>query len=72
MQQVSALSGVLITYCVAEIGERKGMSLDIVYNICAEEGKAKDDDILCLLPGTPLMITQNISVSHGTSLFILS
>ena len=52
VQQASALSGVPITYCVAKVRERKGMSLHAAYSICAGEGNAKGDGILCLLPGT--------------------
>jgi hypothetical protein len=70
VQQASASSGVPITYCVANIGERKGMSVHAAYNICVGEGNAKGDGILCLLPGTPLMVMDNIKVSHRESLSI--
>jgi len=67
VQQASLASGVAITYCVAKIADRKGMSVQAAYNICGGEGNSKGDAILCLLPGTPLMITQNVRVSHGIS-----
>ena len=66
VQKASTLSGVPITYCVAKITNKKGMSIHSAYNVCAGEGNARGDGILCLLPGTPLMITQNVKVSHGT------
>jgi hypothetical protein len=70
VQQASTVSGVPITYCVANISQRKGISLHAAYNICAGEGKSKGDGILCLLPGTPLMITDNIKVSHREFPFV--
>src|SRR5579859_2819113 len=65
VQQASAFSGVPITYCAANIRDRKAISLHAAYNICAGEGKAKGDGVLCLLPGTPLMV----KVSHRKSPF---
>ena len=67
VQQASAFSGVPIIYCAANIRDREGISLHAAYNICAGEGKSKGDGILCLLPGTPLMIMDNIKVSHRES-----
>jgi PIF1-like helicase len=67
VQQASAFSGVPITYCAARIRDREGISLHAAYNICAGEGKAKGDGILCLLPGTPLMVMDNINVPHRES-----
>src|SRR5216117_1971961 len=67
VQQASAFSGVPITYCAARIRDREGISLHAGYNICAGEGKTKGDGILCLLPGTPLMVMDNIKVSHRES-----
>ena len=67
VQQASAFSGVPITYCAANIRDREGISLHAAYNICAGEGKSKGDGILCLLPDTPLMVMDNIKVSHRES-----
>src|SRR5216117_887844 len=67
VQQASAFSGVPITYCAANIRDRKDITLHAAYNICAGEGKAKGDGVLCLLPGTPLMVMDNIKVSHRES-----
>ena len=69
VQQASTLSGVPITYCVAKITNKKGMSIHSAYNVCAGERSARGDGVLCLLPDTPLMITQNIRVSHGILFF---
>ena len=59
LQVASQVSDVPITHCLADIKSRTKMSRSEVYNIKGGRSKVKGDGILSVIPGTPLMITEN-------------
>ena len=54
-----------VTYCVATMMKRSGMPLSDIYSLRVGNKGMKGDAILPLLPGTPLMLMQNIDISLG-------
>ena len=65
LQVASQASDVRITHCLADISSRIKMSLSEVYNIKGGRSKIKGDGILSVIPGTPLMIKDNIDIPLG-------
>lgn len=58
-----------ITYCVANVRSRSGMSLSHAYRTRYGQKDVKGDAIIPLVPGAPLMLTKNINSNLGKSLF---
>jgi hypothetical protein len=65
LQVASHASDVPITHCLADIKTRTKMSRSEVYNIKGGRSKVKGDGILSVIPGAPLMITENIDIPLG-------
>ena len=59
LRLVSEITQTPITYCVADVVNKSGMSMTEVRQIKAGNNDALGDSILGLLPGAPLMITKN-------------
>ena len=70
LQVASQASDVPITHCLANIKIHTKMSGSEVYNIKGGRSKVKGDGILSVIPGAPLMITENIDIPvEGSALF---
>jgi len=67
LREISQSSGLPITHCLASIQDRHKMSLSEVYGLKGGTNKLKGDGILSVIPGAPLLITQNIYSSLGMS-----
>ena len=65
LQVASQASDVPIIHCLADIKTRTKMSRSEVYNIKGGRSKVKGDGILSVIPGAPLMITENIDIPLG-------
>ena len=65
---MSDMTSTPITYCVADIVEKSGMSISEIRQVKSGNHDALGDGILGLLPGAPLMINKNINQSLGISL----
>jgi len=65
LQVASQTSDVPITHCLADIKSRTKMSRSEVYNVKGGRSKVKGDGILSVIPGAPLMITDNIDIALG-------
>jgi len=63
----SGLTETPITYCVADVTERSGMSMSEIQQVKSGNNDALGDGILGLLPAAPLMINKNINQSLGIS-----
>jgi len=59
LRLMSEITQTPITYCVADVVNKSGMSMTEVRQIKAGNNDALGDGILGLLPGAPLMITKN-------------
>ena len=68
LHAAAQLAQIPVTYCVAKLVERSGMPLSDVYSLRVGNKSMKGDAILPLLPGTPLMLTQNIDIPLGKCL----
>ena len=62
---MSEITGTPITYCVADVISKSGMSMTEARQIKAGNNDALGDGILGLLPGSPLMIMKNTNQSLG-------
>jgi hypothetical protein len=71
LRQASEMSGASIIHYVAEIMNRTRMTLSDIYALKGGTMKFKSDDILSVIIGAPLLITDNIDVPLGISLFAL-
>src|SRR5271169_1702373 len=67
LQEASQVSNVPITHCLAKITERNRMSLSEAYGVKGGRTNVKGDGILSVIPGTPLLVTQNIDIPLGDS-----
>jgi len=69
LQQMAALNGDEIVYCTAKVLEKakdmKDSSLNAIYSIRQSSKPRQEDAVLALIPGAPLLITQNIDSSLG-------
>src|SRR5436190_17540871 len=65
LQVASQVSDVPITHCLADIKTRTKMSRSEVYNVKGGRSNVKGDGILSVIPGAPLMITENIDIPLG-------
>ena len=65
LQIASQASDIPITHCLTDIKTHTKMSRSEVYNIKGGRSKVKGDGILSVIPGTPLMITENIDIPLG-------
>ena len=62
---LSESTGTPVTYCVARERSRIGISHSQVYTLRVGHNNIKGDAILPLIPGAPLMVTQNIDRPLG-------
>jgi len=69
LELFAARTGSLITYCVADVKSRSGMSLSHAYRTRYGQKDVKGDTIIPLVPGALLMLTKNIDASLGKCLF---
>lgn len=69
LQKASQASDIPITHCLANIKSRAKMSLSEAYNVKGGRSKVQGDGILSVIPGAPLLITQNIDIPLGISNF---
>ena len=67
LHSLSESTGSSVMYCVAKERSRTGISHSQVYALRVGHKGVKGDAILPLLPGIPLMITQNIDPALGES-----
>src|SRR5271155_2283070 len=69
LQQMAALNGDEIVYCTAKVLDKakdmKNSSLNAIYSIRQSSKPRHEDAVLALIPGAPLLITQNIDSSLG-------
>ena len=65
LQEASQLSNIPITHCLANITKRNGMSQSEAYAVKGGPSKIKGDGILSVIPGAPLLVTQNIDIPLG-------
>jgi hypothetical protein len=73
VQEAESRSNTPIVYCVADVVNVKNMSVHTAYQVKFGERGSPVDAVLPLLPGLPLMITQNIDRPLGTlSLTVLT
>jgi len=70
---MAAFNGDEIVYCTAKVVDKaKDMNLNGIYNIRQSTQPRHEDAVLALIPGAPLLITQNIDSSLGKISFPLS
>ena len=67
LQEASQVSNVPITHCLANITKCDGMSLFEAYSVKGGPSKINGDGILSVIPGAPLLVTQNIDIPLGDS-----
>jgi hypothetical protein len=67
LREISQVSEVPITHCLATIHELQKMSLSEAYSLKGGKTKLKGDGILSVIPGAPLLITKNIDRPLGMS-----
>ena len=72
LHSLSEFSGTPVTYCIARERSRVGISHSQVYILRVGHKNVKGDTILPLIPGAPLMVTQNIDRPLGESLYKVS
>jgi len=65
VQLAAARLGVAVTYCLAHIKTRAGISLRSTYALRYGHKNVKGDAILPLVRGAPLMITTNVNLALG-------
>jgi len=66
LQQMATLKGHEIMYCTAKVlGKSEDMNLDGIYTIRQSTKPRYEDAVLALIPGAPLLVTQNIDSSVG-------
>ncbi len=65
LREASEVSGIPITYCLANIMNHTKMSLSEVYNVKGGQLKVNGDGILSVIPGVSLLIMQKIDISLG-------
>src|SRR6266496_4161371 len=65
LQVASQASNVPITHCLADIKTHTKMSRSEVYNVKGGRSNVKGNGILSVIPGAPLMITENIDIPLG-------
>jgi hypothetical protein len=65
LQIASQAFDVPITHCFADIKTRIKMSRSQVYNVKGGPAKVKGDGMLSVIPGTSLMIMENIDIPLG-------
>jgi PIF1 helicase. len=65
LREASQALNIPITHCLANIKTRLNMSLSEVYNVKGGTKTLKGDGILSVIPGAPLIITQNINSPLG-------
>jgi hypothetical protein len=65
LEEMSQSYDVPITHCLANIKDRGGVSLSKVYSLKGGRTKVQGDGILSVIPGAPLLITQNINIPLG-------
>ena len=61
------MSNIPITHCLAKITKCNRMSLSEAYGVKGGHAKVKGDGILSVIPGTPLLVTQNIDIPLSVS-----
>ena len=67
LHAAASLTNTLITYCMARIIKKRGMSTELVYKLRMGNKNVQGDAVLALIPGAPLQLTKNISVPLGNS-----
>src|SRR5271167_4939140 len=66
LQQIATLKGQEIVYCIAKVlSKSDNMNIDDIYRIQQNIKSRHEDAVLALIPGAPLLITQNINSSLG-------
>jgi len=65
MRELESKSDTRITYCIGNLAKRHNISAHEAYQIQFGEHGSPVDAILPLLPGVPLMVTQNINQTLG-------
>ena len=70
LRLTAEITGSLITYCIAKVIQKCGMSTTEARRIKAGSNNALGDGILGLLPSAPLMITKNTNQSLGITLLL--
>jgi hypothetical protein len=61
LQETAKTHAMPILHCKAEVVANYGLSLHQIYSIIQGPKKAMGDGVLSLIPGSPLMITKNLS-----------
>ena len=67
LQEASQVSNIPITHCLAKMTKHNRMSLSEAYGVKGGRAKVKGDRILSVIPGTPLLVTQNIDIPLSVS-----
>ena len=70
LRLTAEITGSPITYCIAKVIKKCGMSTTEARRIKAGSNNALGDGILGLLPSAPLMITKNTNQSLGITLLL--
>ncbi len=65
VQLAATRLGVAVTYCLANVKSRSGMTLRSTYALRYGHKNVKGDAVLPLVRGTPLMFTTNVNLALG-------
>jgi len=67
VQLAATRLGVPVTYCLANVKSRTGITLRSTYALRYGHKNVKGDAVLPLVRGTPLMVTTNVNLALGDS-----